>query len=398
MNQAISYLNQRKFSPWKLTSLEPWLLWSALFLALTGLVMVYSASIAIAENTYASANYFLIRHAIHLSIAFIAACLILQIKISTWRTLSPWLFIGGIILLCVVLIPFIGHTANGATRWISFQFFYLQPSEFMKLFVVLYAADYTCRKQKDMEYLKRGFLPLASVIILTGFLLLQQPDFGAFMVICAIAFGILFLGGIRVSIFVMLSTVATLSFALLSWLSPYRRERLLGFMNPWEDPFGTGYQLTHSLIAFGRGEWFGVGLGGSIEKLFYLPEAHTDFLLAVLAEEFGLFGILVIIFLFGILIHRAFHIGRQASSIRADFQSLVAQGIALWFGIQFFIASGVNVGLLPTKGITLPLMSYGGSSLLANIIAIAILLRIDFENKSMLRQGSSGKYGKRRMQ
>jgi cell division protein FtsW len=226
---------------------------------------------------------------------------------------------------------------------------------------------------------------MAAVILFVGFLLLREPDFGAFVVITAIAFGILFLGGINVRIFALLIVVAVVGFILLIWLSPYRRERILGFTDPWQDAFGKGYQLSHALIAFGRGELFGVGLGGSVEKLFYLPEAHTDFLLAIIAEELGLVGVLVVVGLFALLIHRAFAIGRQAISLERYFAGLVAQGIGLWIGVQSFINMGVNMGLLPTKGLTLPLMSFGGSGILANCVALAILLRIDWENRQSMR-------------
>lgn len=256
----------------------------------------------------------------------------------------------------------------------------------MKLFAVLYAADYTSRKLADMGSFLRGFVPMAVVMLLVGFLLLREPDFGAFVVIVAIAIGILFLGGINVRIFSLLIVVLLIGFIILIWVSPYRRERMFGFMDPWQDAYGKGYQLSHALIAFGRGEWLGVGLGGSVEKLFYLPEAHTDFLLAVIAEELGFVGVAVVIGLFALLVQRAFFIGRQALVLdRRVFSSLVAQGIGIWIGVQSFINMGVNMGLLPTKGLTLPLMSFGGSGIVANCIALAILMRIDYENRLLMR-------------
>ena len=255
----------------------------------------------------------------------------------------------------------------------------------MKLFAVLYAADYTVRKAAHMASFRKGFLPMFAVMLLTGALLLQEPDFGAFVVITAIAMGVLFLGGMNWRLFASLVLLLVLGFVMLIWTSPYRMQRLLGFMDPWADPFGTGYQLSHALIAFGRGEWFGVGLGASVEKLFYLPEAHTDFLLAVIAEELGFAGVIVTIVLFACLTWRAFSIGNQAARLERYFSALVAQGVALWIGAQTIINMGVNMGLLPTKGLTLPLLSYGGSALLANCAALGLLLRVDLENRQMMK-------------
>jgi cell division protein FtsW len=364
------------------------LIWSSLTLLLLGLVMVYSASIATAEASRFTGNqqyFFLIRHAVFLTIGLVVAIVAFQVPMRTWQEYAPLLFIGGVVLLLVVLIPGVGRDVNGARRWLPLGVVNLQPSELMKLFVALYAADYTVRKLPFMASFKKGFLPMAAVILFVGFLLLREPDFGAFVVITAIAFGILFLGGINARIFALLIVVAVIGFILLIWLSPYRRERILGFTDPWQDAFGKGYQLSHALIAFGRGELFGVGLGGSVEKLFYLPEAHTDFLLAIIAEELGLVGVLVVVGLFALLIQRAFVIGRQAISLERYFAGLVAQGIGLWIGVQSFINMGVNMGLLPTKGLTLPLMSFGGSGILANCVALAILLRIDWENRQSMR-------------
>ena len=371
--------------------LDPWLLWPALALLMFGLVMVYSASIATAEGSKFTANqasYFLVRHAVFLAIGMVTGVVAFQIPLRFWQQISPWLFVAGVALLLVVLIPHVGRSVNGAQRWLPLGPINLQPSELMKFFAVLYAADYTTRKLADMDSFRRGFLPMAAVIISVGFLLLREPDFGAFVVVAAIAFGILFLGGINARIFALLTVVALIGFVLLIWLSPYRRERLLGFMDPWQDAFGKGYQLSHALIAFGRGEWLGVGLGASVEKLFYLPEAHTDFLLAVIAEELGFAGIVVVICLFALLVQRAFAIGRQALLLDRVYAGLVAQGMGIWFGVQSFINMGVNMGLLPTKGLTLPLMSFGGSGIVANCVALAVLLRIDYENRLMMRGGT----------
>lgn len=372
--------------------LDLMLIWSSLTLLLMGLVMVYSASIATAEGsrfTGYQQYYFLIRHAVFLVIGLVVAIVAFQVPMRTWQEIAPLLFIGGVLLLLLVLIPGLGRDVNGARRWLPLVVVNLQPSELMKLFAALYAADYTVRKLPFMASFKKGFMPMAGVILFVGFLLLKEPDFGAFVVITAIAFGILFLGGINARIFALLIVVAVVGFILLIWLSPYRRERILGFTDPWQDAFGKGYQLSHALIAFGRGELFGVGLGGSVEKLFYLPEAHTDFLLAIIAEELGLVGVMVVVALFAVVIQRAFVIGRQAVSLERFFSGLVAQGIGLWIGVQSFINMGVNMGLLPTKGLTLPLMSFGGSGILANCVALAILLRIDWENRQVMRGGGA---------
>jgi cell division protein FtsW len=364
------------------------LLWSALILLLMGMVMVYSASIAIAEVGRFTGNqpaYYLVRHGIFLVIGLVAAAFAFQVPLATWQQLAPWLFVAGFVLLALVLIPGVGRDVNGARRWLSLGIVNLQPSELMKLFAVLYAADYTVRKMPHMHDLKKAFLPMAGAMVAVGVLLLKEPDFGAFVVIISIAIGILFLGGMRARLFAGLIVVLVAAFAVLIIVSPYRRDRIFGFMDPWADAFGRGYQLSHALIAFGRGELFGVGLGASVEKLFYLPEAHTDFLLAVIAEELGFAGVLVVIVLFGLLIQRAFVIGRQAVALDRLYPALVAQGVGIWLGVQGFINMGVNMGLLPTKGLTLPLMSFGGSGIFANCVALAILLRVDWENRQLMR-------------
>jgi cell division protein FtsW len=255
----------------------------------------------------------------------------------------------------------------------------------MKFFAVLYAADYTVRKAAYMHSLSRGFLPMFAVMLMVGGLLLREPDFGAFAVIMAIAMGILFLGGMNWKLFAGLIALLIAGFVLLIWISPYRMQRVIGFMDPWADPFGKGYQLSHALIAFGRGEWLGVGLGASVEKLFYLPEAHTDFLLAVIAEELGFAGVLAVIALFAVIVMRAFAIGRQAAALERYFPALAAHGIGLWIGAQAIINMGVNMGVLPTKGLTLPLLSFGGSGIAANCCALAVLLRVDWENRQLTR-------------
>ncbi len=366
------------------------LIWSAVGLLLIGLVMVYSASIATAEGsrfTGYQSHYFLMRHAVFLAVGIGAGLIAFQLPMKQWETLAPALFVGGVVLLIVVLIPGVGREVNGAQRWLSLGPVNLQPSELMKVFAALYAADYTVRKLNDMSSFKRGFLPMLAVILFVGFLLLREPDFGAFVVITVIAFGVLFLGGLNMRVITLLGVLAVIGFIILIWTSPYRRDRIFGFMDPWQDAFGKGYQLSHALIAFGRGELFGVGLGASVEKLFYLPEAHTDFLLAVIAEELGFAGVLVVVCLFALVVQRAFMIGRDAIRLERYFSGLVAQAIGLWFGVQSFINMGVNMGLLPTKGLTLPLMSFGGSGIVANCVAIAIVLRVDWENRQLMRGG-----------
>jgi cell division protein FtsW len=365
--------------------------WSVMILLAIGLVMVYSSSIAMSEAakmTDHRAYYFLVRHSIFLGFGFLCACIAFQIPIATWQRLAPWLFIAGAFLLVLVLIPGIGKDVNGSRRWIRLGFMTMQPSEVMKLLAVLYAADYTVRKAAFMHDFKRGFLPMAAVMVFVGAMLLREPDFGALVVITSITMVILFLGGLNWRVFAALIILLAVSFAVLVVTSPYRWERMRGFMDPWSDPYGKSYQLTHSLIAFGRGEWTGVGLGASVEKLFYLPEAHTDFLLAVIAEELGFVGVAIIIGLFGLLIHRAFAVGREAMMREKYFAALVAQGIAVWITVQAFINMGVNMGMLPTKGLTLPFLSFGGTGILVNCTAVAILLRIDYENRAQSRSTS----------
>jgi len=364
------------------------LAWAALLLVASGLVMVYSASVSTAEaSRYTGQNsaYYLMRHAAFLVLSLAAALGVFLVPLRLWQHAAPWLFLGCLALLACVLIPGIGREVNGARRWISFYTFSVQPSEAAKLAVVLYAADYTVRKHAVMKNFRRGLLPMLGVMLLASWLLLREPDFGALVVIAVTAFGILFLGGMNGRHFAALVAMLAAGFAGLVLSSPYRMQRIFGFLDPWSDPYGKGYQLSHALIAFGRGEWFGVGLGGSVEKLLYLPEAHTDFLLAVIAEELGFAGVVVVIALFLWVVLRAFAIGRQAALRERHFASLTAQGIGIWLGFQALINMGVNMGLLPTKGLTLPLMSFGGSGLLVNCVAVAILLRIDWENRQLAR-------------
>ncbi|WP_341922383.1 putative lipid II flippase FtsW [Polaromonas sp. YR568] len=381
-------------APVRMSGVDQALIWVTVALLVWGLVMVYSASIAMPDNPkfarYAH-THFLLRHALSLGVAFAVALLTFQVPVATWEKVAPWLFVASLVLLMLVLIPFIGKGVNGARRWISLGFMNFQPSELAKFAVLLYAADYMVRKMEVKERFFRAVMPMAVAIGIVGLLLLAEPDMGAFMVISVIAMGILFLGGVNARMFFVIATVVVIAFALMVMLSDWRRERIFAYLDPWSDKYalGKGYQLSHSLIAFGRGEIFGVGLGGSIEKLHWLPEAHTDFLLAVIGEEFGLLGVLCVIGAFMWMTRRIMHIGRQSIALDRLFAGLVAQGVGIWIGFQAFINMGVNLGALPTKGLTLPLMSYGGSAILMNLISLAVVLRIDYENRLLMRGGRS---------
>ncbi len=364
------------------------LIWLGVLLVGIGTVMVYSASIALAESGRVGTpnlTFFLQRHALSVAVSAAAAVIAFQVPMRVWQQAAPYLFLLGALLLVLVLVPGIGREVNGSRRWLPLGVMNLQPSELVKLFVVLYAADYTVRKAAWMHSFRKGFLPMLAVMLFTGALLLREPDFGAFAVVACISMGVLFLGGMNWRLFVGLFMLLVVGFVIVIVTSPYRMQRILGFLDPWADPYGKGYQLSHALIAFGRGEWFGVGLGASVEKLFYLPEAHTDFLLAVIGEELGFVGVTAVIAMFAWLTMRAFVIGARAAKLERYFSALVAQGIGLWIGSQALINMGVNVGLLPTKGLTLPFLSFGGSGLLANCVALALLLRVDFENRAMMK-------------
>ena len=383
-------------------SVDQALVWVIVALLLWGLVMVFSASIAMPDNprfaNYAQ-SHFLTRHLFSLVMGGVAALLVFQIPISVWEKWAPVLFLGALVLLIAVLIPGIGKGVNGARRWISLGVMNFQPSELAKLAVLLYAANYIRRKMEiqerernmgDMERFFRAVAPMAFAVGVVGVLLLLEPDMGAFLVIAVIAMGILFLGGVNARMFFLIAIILVAVFALMIATSPWRRERVFAYLDPWsmEHALGKGYQLSHALIAIGRGELFGVGLGGSVEKLHWLPEAHTDFLLSVIGEEFGFVGIAVLIVAFFWLTRRIIEIGRQAIALDRTFAGLAAQGVGLWMGFQALINIGVNLGALPTKGLTLPLMSYGGSAILMNLVALAIVLRIDHENRTLMKGGS----------
>ncbi len=378
--------------PTKLQGFDQHLIWVVVALLALGLVMVYSASVALPDNPkfarYAP-THFLLRHASSIVVGFVAALIVVQVPVSVWEKYAPWVFVAALVLLVLVLIPGIGKGVNGARRWIALGFTNFQPSELGKLAIALYAANYMVRKMEVKENFFRAVLPMAVSVAVVGSLLLAEPDMGAFLVIATIAMGILFLGGVNGRMFLLITTVLVAAFVLMISFSEWRRERIFAYLDPWDEKYtlGKAYQLSHSLIAFGRGEIFGQGLGASVEKLHYLPEAHTDFLLAVIGEELGFVGVACVIFAFFWLARRMFHIGRQAIALDRVFAGLFAQGVGLWTGGQAFINMGVNLGVLPTKGLTLPLMSYGGSALLVNLVALGIVLRVDIENRQLMRGG-----------
>ncbi|WP_312306091.1 putative lipid II flippase FtsW [Pulveribacter sp.] len=383
---------QTAATPARVLGFDQALLWVVVLLLAASIVMVYSASIAMPDNPRFGSiapTHFLVRHTVAIGVGFVAALIAFQVSMNAWERMAPWLFVVSLVLLIAVLIPHVGTVVNGARRWLSLGIMNFQPSELAKFAVLIYAADYMVRKMEVKERFFRAVLPMAAAVAVVGALLLAEPDMGAFMVIAVIAMGILFLGGVNARMFFVIATILVLAFAAMVWLSPWRRERIFAYLDPFSEAhaLGKGYQLSHALIAIGRGEIFGVGLGGSVEKLHWLPEAHTDFLLAVIGEEFGLVGVLVLILAFLWMTRRIMHIGRQAIALDRVFSGLVAQGVAIWIGFQAFINMGVNLGALPTKGLTLPLMSFGGSAILMNLVAIAVVLRVDYENKLLMRGG-----------
>ncbi|QNP47731.1 putative lipid II flippase FtsW [Diaphorobacter aerolatus] len=383
---------QTTATPARMVGFDQALLWVVIALLAWGVVMVYSASIAMPDNPRfgnIEHYHFVKRHVMSLCMGFVGAFIAFKIPMNTWERYAPWLFVVSILLLVAVLIPHVGTVVNGARRWLSLGIMNFQPSELAKLAVVIYASDYMVRKMEVKERFFRAVLPMAIAVAVVGALLLAEPDMGAFMVIAVVAMGILFLGGVNARMFFLIAAVLLLAFACMVWFSEWRRERIFAYLDPWSEKhaLGKGYQLSHALIAIGRGEIFGVGLGGSVEKLHWLPEAHTDFLLSVIGEEFGLVGVMILIVAFLWLTRRIMHIGRQAIALDRVFSGLVAQGIAMWIGFQSFINMGVNLGALPTKGLTLPLMSFGGSAALMNLVALAVVLRVDYENKVLMRGG-----------
>lgn len=374
------------------TRLDPWLLGPVITLLAIGVVMVASSSMPYAEDHMKGNEFhFLIRHCIYLSIAIVAAVLALQLDTRFWQENGPKLLVFGIVLLVAVLI--VGREVNGSKRWIGVGPLTLQPAELMKFFLVIYLAGYLVRRSDELQTQIRGFIkPLVVIGLVVAFLLLQ-PDFGTSAVIVATALAMMFLAGARLWQFITLTGFVGIVMGLVAWQEPYRMKRLTSFLDPWADQFGSGYQLVQSLIAFGRGDWFGVGLGNSVQKLSYLPEAHTDFVFAVFAEEFGFVGVLLVITLFAIIFCKTLSIGRRALKMEHYFAAYMSYGIGFWLSLQALINIGVASGSLPTKGLTLPFISYGGNSLIVSCVAMAVLLRVDFEVRRKEHTFSRAKSG-----
>ena len=344
-----------------------------------GLTMIASASVAIADRDLGEPAYYLLRQLSYVGLGLGAAWIVWQIPLAVWQRLGPLMLMVALLLLVVLLIPGVGRTVNGATRWLMIGPFNLQVSELAKLAMIIYLSGYLVRRGDEVRTTVKGFIKPMILVAVASVLLLAEPDFGAAVVLTATALGMMFLGGVQIWLFGVLVMLASGAMALLAITSPYRMERLTTFLNPWADPFNSGFQLTQALIAFGRGEWFGVGLGSSVQKLFYLPEAHTDFVYAVLVEELGVAGGVVVITLFALLVARILKIAQRASQAGMYFGSYLCYGVAIWIALQAFVNMGVNMGLLPTKGLTLPLMSYGGSSIIAICVALALVQRVALE-------------------
>ena len=360
-------------------------------LMLLGCLMVFSASISLGDSPkyHISEHYFFVRHVISLVVALFGAYIVWHIPMKAWKKMAFPFFLFGLFLLGAVFIPGIGKSTNGACRWIPLGLFNLQVTEVMKIAVLIYAADFTVRKQNYMHSVKKGLLPMLLVMGLVGFLVLKEPDLGAYVMMLAISMGILFLGGINLTVFIMVLVGVLGLLVFMIFAASWRAARFFAYLDPWEisNAQGKAYQLSHSLIASGRGESWGVGLGDAIEKQHYLPEAHTDFILAIVGEELGFAGVMLILVLLFWLVKRAIEIGRTAIHLEHIFSGLVAEGIGIWIGVQTFINVGVASGLLPTKGLTLPFISFGGSAIMAVTAAVAILLRVDYENKVTMKGG-----------
>ncbi len=367
---------------------DPSILAIALTIIGVGLVMVYSSSVAVADHLTGKPYFFLERQGVFTLVSLIAAALMFQVPMTEWQRLGPWLMGVGALLLVVVLL--VGRDVNGSTRWIPLGSFNLQVSEMVKLAVVVYMAGYLVRQRERVLHRIGGFAAPMALLGVLVVLLMLEPDFGAAVVMLATAMGMMFLAGARIWLFLAVLLPGVMVLAVMVYGSEYRMRRMAGFLDPWQDPTGTGYQLIQALIAFGRGEWFGAGLGDSVQKFFYLPEAHTDFVFSIVAEELGLMGTWGVIVLFALLISRGFDVAKRAERAGLAFHTHIAHGITLWLAIQSIINIGVNMGALPTKGLTLPFMSYGGSSLLSNCVALALLLRVDHEARGALGKAGRG--------
>ncbi len=370
--------------------LDLWLLGAAVLLLCFGLVMVSSASMTVGERLTGDPFFYVYRQLFAMGLGIAGAVIIFQVPMVTWQKVGPMLVFVGLLMLLVLLVPGVGKTANGATRWIPLGFFNLQSSEFMKLFMVLYIAGYLVRRQDEVMRSFWGFAKPMLLLVITSSLILLQPDFGTTVVLFATALGMLFIGGVVLYQFAILIGLAGVAGWALIFFSDYRWKRLTTFVNPWDDPYNSDFQLSQALIAFGRGEVTGVGLGNGIQKQFYLPEAHTDFIMAVVGEEFGLIGTLGVILLLAFITWRAFQIGARAEARDERFSAYTAYGLGLWLGMQAFINIGVNVGMLPTKGLTLPFMSYGGNSIIVVCLMMALMLRVEYENRQFAAPDSQG--------
>ncbi len=367
---------------------DRWLLISSVALLGLGLILVASASIAIADRASGEPFYYFVRQVIFMALGFATAAFCMGVPSENWIRARYLLLTGAFVLLIAVLLPGVGREVNGAVRWLSLGPVNLQVSEPARLMILLYLASYVAVRQKALRTELKSFLRPLGFVIAACALLMAQPDFGATTVLMATALAVLFAGGVKVRYFVVMLVLAAAALGVLAMGSEYRLRRLTSFMDPWADPYNAGFQLTQSLIAIGRGEWFGVGLGAGVQKLFYLPEAHTDFVFAVFAEEFGLVGVIIMLSLYGILLWRAFAIAAAAAAREQIFHASLAFGLGVWLGAQAFVNIGVNMGLLPTKGLTLPLVSYGGSSLIVCMAAVGLLLRLSHETRAAEQGGN----------
>jgi cell division protein FtsW len=375
--------------------LDSWVIGTVAALLLIGLVMVASASIGIAEKETGQAFYYFKHQIVYVLGGLVAAMIGLAVPSRAWEKYSIYLLVGAFAMLVLVLVPGIGASVNGARRWVRLGVMNFQVSEAARVMLLTYIASFAVRRADELRGDFKGFLKPIGVLAAAAVLLLAEPDFGAATVLMATGFAVLFLAGVRVLYLIVPVGGAAAAMALLAVSSPYRLRRLIAFLNPWDDPFNSGFQLVQSLIAIGRGQWFGVGLGASVQKLFYLPESHTDFVFAVLAEEFGFVGVLTVIALFALLVGRALKISRDAGAAGLTFQSYLAAAIGIWIGLQSFVNIGVNMGLLPTKGLTLPLLSYGGSSMLVTLGWLGVLLRIHHETQTLGRGGAAPREGRK---
>lgn len=377
---------QAKRQPGLLSQMDPWLLGGVLLLMGLGLVMVFSASAARAGHDLGNPYHYLIRQAVYVAASTAAMFGVARVPMAFWRERGPLLLLISLVLLVLVLIPGIGVTVNASRRWINLFVMRLQPSELFKLALLIFMAGYVVRKGQALQSLKDGILPIVAVLVIGGLLLLMEPDMGALVVAVVIAGGIIFLGGLPLRYVAVGGSLAAAALAWLAIAEPYRLARMTAFRDPWAHPLDSGFQLIQSLIAFGRGGFFGVGLGEGVQKMFYLPEAHTDFILAVIGEELGLVGVLAVLSLFVLVTVRIFRVAQAAEQAGFAFEALLSYGVMIWFAAQALASIGVNLGALPTKGLTLPLMSYGGSSLLSMAAAIGIVLGISARLQPALRK------------